>query len=196
MDLRSELPLKISGYLELYSCPDGKDPLNTRNCSPILAKKNLIVNSAKESIVNLLAGVPGYRPTYITIGNGGDYDQVSKTDTGLMSPAMNTDTSVRRLIYRLPIVTQEILSDSSWRYVAIAEPESFTANDIDEFAVETGTHTLISHVITEESGPGARATKYAKSHLEYLIVKWTFTLSLDTSSSVQQPTIIDTITVL
>jgi hypothetical protein len=156
---------------------------------------NLIVDSANTILAELLRrNFTDYMPFYITVGDGGDLEQEAKVDTGgRVGPAL-TDTEVRSVIAKLPIV--QVTSPgsaspspglspspsnptSTWTYIAIARPHEALTTSLNELGVETLNGTLFSHYITPVDDTG-RATKYVKSSLEYLVVKWTFSLELIT----------------
>jgi len=148
---------------------------------PILDAKNLVVNSALTVLVQLMRGnTNDYVPAYITIGNGGDLNQTSKLHMGIRVPAAITDTYVRMPVARIPIVlTEDATTTNSWYYVAVARPHEALAPVINELGVETRNGTLVSHYITDsDPSLGGRATRYVKTALEYLIIRWKYELAL------------------
>jgi len=146
---------------------------------PLLEAKNLVVGNALHVLVQLLRGnTEDYTPAYITIGSGGDLDQVFRLDQGARVPASIADTYIRRPEARIPIVvTEDGDKPNVWHYVAVARPHEALTPVINELGVETRNGTLISHYISEEDSTG-RATRYVKTSLEYLIIKWRYELTL------------------
>lgn len=147
--------------------------------TPLLEAKNLVVGNALHALVQLLRGnTEDYTPAYITIGSGGDLDQLFRLDQGARVPASISDTYVRRPEARIPIIlTEDGDKPNVWHYVAVARPHEALTPVINELGVETRNGTLISHYISEEDTTG-RATRYIKTSLEYLIIKWRYELTL------------------
>ena len=147
--------------------------------TPVFEGKNMVVAGAQGVVAALLRGdVDNKLPSYISIGSGGDLDQDTRIDTGSRVGPAVTDTSLRRTGYRIPIVTTEDgASAVNWKYVAVARPHEALSPVLNEFGVETEDGTLISHYVTA-AAPDGRATQYCKTSLEYLVIKWEFTLNL------------------
>lgn len=139
---------------------------------------NLVVNDAQKVISGLMRRDSGYEPKWVVVGDGGDYEQVSKVDSGARVAPDVSDTEVRSVIDKIPIVAVDSMDDATWVYTAIAGKLQAVSPAINEFAIEAANGTLISHFITAPEGVGLRAKKYAKSGAEYLVVKWTMTLTL------------------
>lgn len=147
--------------------------------TPVFEGKNMVVAGAQGVVAALLRGdVDNKLPSYISIGSGGDLDQDTRIDTGSRVAPKVTDTGLRRTSYRIPIVTTEDgASDVNWKFVAVARPHEALSPVLNEFGVETEDGTLISHYVTA-AAPDGRATQYCKTSLEYLVIKWEFTLNL------------------
>lgn len=150
----------------------------------ILNKSNLVVAGAQQAIIGLLKGQSDlFTPSFITLGSGGDYEQESSTDTGSRVGPLYTDTSLRIVESRIPILyADDGDTPTSWKYVAVARPHEALTAGFNELGVETENGTLISHFITE-ADETTRAVKYTKTSLEYLIVEWTYSLLLATPTS-------------
>ena len=157
--------------------------------TPVFEGKNMVVAGAQGVVAALLRGdVENKLPSYISIGSGGDLDQDTRLDTGARVGPAVTDTSLRRTSYRIPIVTTEDgVSAVNWKYVAVARPHEALSPVLNEFGVETEDGTLISHYVTAAAADG-RATQYCKTSLEYLVIKWEFTLNLVANGIVVEST--------
>jgi hypothetical protein len=199
-------PKVLNGRVEIFSAIDAK---LVHNCGVlcsahqhglhITAKihegQNLIVASANTIMAQLLQrNFTDYMPFYITMGDGGDLEQVAKSDTGGRVAPETTDTEIRSVIAKLPIVQVTSPASTSpspspspspdnptsmWTYVAIARPHEALTTSLNELGVETLNGTLFSHYITPVDDTG-RATKYVKSSLEYLVIRWSFSLEMIT----------------
>jgi len=143
---------------------------------------NLVVNSAETVLVGLMRrDIAAYIPQNVVIGTGGDLEQVSKLDSGARVAPAATDTEVRQVIARLPIVQvvyDEAADPNTFTYVAIAKPSEATTGSLNELGLESANQTLISHYVTEPAAGETRAKKFPKSTLEYLVVRWSLTLTL------------------
>lgn len=139
---------------------------------------NLVVTSAQSIIVGLLKrDFANFTPHYITIGDGGDLEQVAKIDSGARVAPADTDTEVRRVITKLPIVQVENTSETSWTYVAVASKGEAVTPALNELGLEAANGTLMSHYVTPSNGDG-RATTYPKVSGEFLVIRWTLEFTL------------------
>jgi len=183
MKFKDKLGLGLTGHITVYTVPADCDPLSTDHSTVLIDGKNLIVDSAKTVILGLLARDFGaYAPYYIGIGDGGDIDPESGFDTGARVPPAATDIKIRSSIAKRPIVQADRTisgNTSSVTYGAVARPAQAITSSLNELTVETINNTLVSHYV-EIPAPGeVRAKKHIKSSLEYLIVRWTFTIELN-----------------
>ncbi len=172
----------LSGRLEVWSVPAKQEPDLKSLGEPAWKADNLVVNSAADVVVGLLRGkVEDFLPSYICVGVGGDLNQLSGLDTGLRVGPEITDTSMRSAVARIPIATTEdgALSNE-WSYVAVARPHEAISPLLNEFGVESSNGTLISHYVSPADSTG-RSTRYCKTSLEYLVVRWTYTFTIATS---------------
>lgn len=183
----SDLGLSLNGRLAVWSvsADTPMDEVLANLGTPIMEVDNLVVSTAVDAIVRLLRGqTKDYLPSFISIGSGGDLDQVTLLDTGARVGPNLADSYMRATTTRIPILTTEDGEESNeWSYVAVARPHEALSPIINELAVETGNGTLISHYITD-ADPSGRATRYCKTSLEYLIIRWTYSLSLSISGSI------------
>lgn len=186
----SESDITLKGSFEMWAVPADvpyDDVLNNLG-TPILAADNLVVSSAINVLVQLLRGkYEEYLPSFISIGSGGDLSQSTKLDTGARVGAAVTDTSMRATTARIPIVTtQDGENGNRWYYIAVARPHEAISPIINELGVETRNGTLISHYITAPDAAGL-ATKYTKTSLEYLVIRWRYELSLLINATIDVP---------
>lgn len=170
----------LRGSLEVWSAATKPDLKNLG--LPDWSAKNLVVNSAVDVVVGLLRGkVEEFLPSYITVGSGGDLDPTSGLDTGVRVGPAVTDTVVRKTVARIPITsTEDGAFSNAWSYVAVARPHEAISPLLNEFAVESADGTLISHFVSEADSSG-RSTRYCKTSLEYLVIKWSYTFTLANS---------------
>lgn len=181
-------PKTISGRVQLWSSPADKDWSFDKL---LFEGNNLVVADANTIMAQLLQrNFADYMPFYIVVGDGGDLEQAAKVDTGgRVAPAI-TDDEIRSVVARLPIIqvtSTPVTSPSPspspestttmWSYVAAGRPHEALSTSINELGVETLNGTLFSHFVTE-AGDDGRARKYVKTSLEWLIVRWTFSLEV------------------
>jgi hypothetical protein len=179
---QDSLKASLSGRLQVYSIPsDKKFPMECLG-DPVIDHENLVVNGASTVLSKLLQrSFSEYMPRFITLGSGGDLEQLSKVDSGSRVAPAVTDDSMREVIARLPIilVDPDETAENTWTYVAIARPVEALSAIINEFGVESENETLISHFVTATLPGESRSEKFSKSSLEYLVIRWTFTLNLN-----------------
>jgi hypothetical protein len=162
---------KLSGSVSI-------DTVSETEVVSLLKGDNLVVSSAQDVIVGLLKReFASFAPHYIVIGDGGDLEQVAKVDSGARVAADITDTEVRRVIARIPIVQVEATSSTSWTYVAVAGKNDAVTPVINELGLESFNNTLISHYITPVNDDG-RASTYPKVQGEFLVIRWTLEFNL------------------
>jgi len=184
MNIQTAIVGKLSGKVCVTTVPAdiAEDQVfaAAKIATPLFNRKNLIVNSAEDVIAGMFRrDYENYMPYYISIGSGGDLDQTTLLDTGeRVAPAL-TDTKIRSLVYRIPIIQANTVSATSWTYVAVARPYEALTTSLNELTLETLNGTLISHYV-EPALPGeVRAEKHVKSSLEYLVIQWTLTFNLN-----------------
>lgn len=154
------------------------ESVSEETAKKLLTGDNLVVADAQSVIVGLLKReFASYAPHYIVLGDGGDLEQVAKIDSGARVAPATTDTEMRRVITRLPIVQVESTSDTSWTYVAVAGKADAVTPALNELGLEASNNTLISHYITPSADSG-RATTYPKVAGEFLVIRWTLEFNL------------------
>lgn len=168
------------GRLRLYKGLNESDLLSYAS-EPVLDCPNLVVDSAQDMLLGLLKReFTDYAPAYIVLGAGGDLEQVSKQDFGARVAPAVTDTEVREVVARLPIIqiTPDDSDETTWDYIAIARPHEANTTSLNELGLETANNTLVSHVVMNAEAGELRAKKYVKTSLEYLVIRWTMTFTL------------------
>lgn len=182
MDVIDNASIRLSGRVEVARYAGPLHEASTDACLGGFSGDNLIVNTAENVLVGLMRrDVAAYLPQSVVIGSGGDLEQVSKLDSGARVAPASSDTEVRQVIARLPIVQVTYdagVDPNTFTYVAVAKPAEATTGSLNELGLEAANGTLISHYVTEVGDDGTRARKFAKSTLEYLVVRWSLTLSL------------------
>ena len=171
----------LQGKVALYTCENEEDLLAEVPGKLLFQDKNLVVSNAGLVIANLLKrDFENFMPFYITVGDGGDLEQVSKTDSGAKVQPALTDTAVRSVVGRIPIaqVTPDESDPYSWTYIGIAKPNQANTLSLNELGLEAFNKSLISHYVTQTASGSTRAQKYIKTPLEYLVVRWTLTFTL------------------
>ena len=180
---------QIRGIPALYSVPAHLDPEDPTNWIPLRQSRNIICIGMHDCVHNLLLrNFEDWQPTTVVLGYGGDYDQPADPDTtppanqGSRQAPVFTDTYVRKVLYRAPIVQvkpDELVSERRTHYISIVRPDDSITDTgdpekphIDEFGLEAANGTLLAHFVTPEDPDSGLAEKYAKSSLEWLVIDW------------------------
>lgn len=185
--LREKTSAVIAGYPSIYAVPLGLNPMNPEHRRLVHAGQNIICVGMYDAALNyLLRNFEDWQATSIVLGFGGDYNQPDDpddvADQGSRQPAAHTDTYVRKVLYRAPIVqvTESPLAEERrMHYIAIVRPdEALTdvgdpdAPFINEFGLEAYNGTLLAHYVTPADPDTNRAEQYAKSDVEWLVIDW------------------------
>ena len=169
----------LSGHIKVFTAPAGVDPLTTDQLETLIDHKNLVVASAEEVMIGLLSrDFTNYAPYYVCIGDGGDIDPETGFDAGERVPPATTDVAIRSLILRIPIIQTDV-TDNTVTYTAIARPHQGLTASLNELTLETMNNTLISHYVEQSAPAEVRAKKHVKSSLEYLVIRWSLTFTLN-----------------
>lgn len=183
MNIQTAITGMLSGHVRVTAVPkaisESQVVATASALEPIFSRKNLIVDTAADVVAGMFRrDYENYMPYYISVGSGGDLDQTTLLDTGRRVAPAVTDTRIRSLVYRIPILQANTVSNTSWTYVAVARPHEALTTSLNELTLETLNGTLISHYV-EPAPPGeVRAEKHVKSSLEYLVIQWTLTFDL------------------
>jgi len=178
--LKEPISFGLHGQVELSVAPHRLDIDDALKVAKIIHKEdNLIVDTAEKVIARLMMrDTADYLPYYIHLGTGGDYAQEGKYDAEQRVAPATTDTEIRESLIKLPIVKVDRISDNQWTYIAIADPSQALTTSLNEMTLETFNGTLISHYVTLPEAGAVRSKRLVKTSLFYLIVRWTFTLTL------------------
>ena len=149
--------------------------------TPLFSGNNVVVENSKTILQNLLRGkIQDYLPSFISIGDGGDSTQAAGIDTGTRVAPDVADATMRSTVARIPIIQTIYVDSDTWEYVAVARPNEALASIINEFGVEAANGSLLAHFVTDPDATTGRATRYIKTSLEYLVIRWQFTLRTST----------------
>ena len=170
----------LNGRVELGLAPaDLSRDAVLEQCVINHAEDNLVVDSAETVIARLMMrDTADYLPYCIHLGTGGDLTQEGKYDAEARVAPATTDTEIRSSLIKLPIVKVDRLSENQWTYIAIAEPSQALTTSLNEMTLETFNGTLISHYVTLPEAGQVRSKRLVKTSLFYLVIRWTFTLTL------------------
>ena len=180
MRTSSNFPATVVGRPSIYSVPVGVDPSDANNWQEIHAGVNTICVGMYDSMHNMLMrNFDDWQPTTITTGFGGDWDQAATANQGSRQPPAFTDAAVRKPIYRAPIVQVVPGLDRRLCYIAIVRPEDgntdiadATKPYINELGLLANNGTRLAHYVTPIATGQVYATRYAKSQVEWLVIKW------------------------
>ena len=178
--LKEPLSINLHGEVSLSTAPaDIPRESVLEKTTLIHADNNLVVDTAETVLSRLMMrDTADYLPYYIHLGTGGDLTQEGKYDADMRIAPASTDTEIRASLIKLPIIRVDKLSENQWTYVAIAEPFQALTTSLNEMTLETFNGTLISHYVTLPEAGQVRSKRLVKTSLFYLVIRWTFTLTL------------------
>ena len=135
--------------------------------------KNHISDSAVDIILGLLArDVDNKVVSTISVGTGGDINPATGLDTGARFAPEDTEDTMRQSIFDAPVAHVETDSiNKRIIYTAVLKTEEGNSDSINELGLLSEDGTMLSHFITPAGG-GGRATKYEKTDLLYMVVRW------------------------
>lgn len=180
MMAQSKLTSVILGRPSIYSVPACVDPTDTNNWKLLHQGQNTICTGMYQAMTNLLMrNFDDWQPTTVVTGFGGDWDQAATANQGSRQPPAFTDILVRKPIFYAPIVQVTPTTANRFYYVAIIRPDdgNTDAGDptrpyINELGLLAHNGTLLAHYVTPVTGSGSTATQYAKSNIEWLVIRW------------------------
>lgn len=180
MTPQSKIESSITGRPSLFSASSCVDPLDTNNWTLIHEGKNTICSGMYQSVTNLLMrNFDDWQPTTIVTGYGGDWDQAVTANQGSRQPPDFTDTIVRKPLFYAPIVQVLPSAPGRFYYVAIIRPADGTTDLLDparpyinELGLLAHNGTLLAHYVTPLAAGGSIATRYSKSNVAWLIIRW------------------------
>lgn len=135
--------------------------------------KNHISDSAIDILLGLLArDLDDKIVSTISVGTGGDINPATGLDTGARFAPLDTEEEMRQPIFDAPIAHVETDSiNKRVTYTAVLKTEEGNSDSINELGLLSEDGTMLSHFITPVGG-GGRATKYEKTDLLYMVVRW------------------------
>jgi hypothetical protein len=135
--------------------------------------KNHISDSAVDILLGLLGrDMDNKIVSTISIGTGGDVNPTTGLDTGARFAPEDGETEMRQPIFNAPIAHVETDSiNKRITYTAVLKTEEGNSDSINELGLLSEDGTMMSHFITPVGG-GGRATKYEKTDLLYMVVRW------------------------
>lgn len=135
--------------------------------------KNHISDSAIDILLGLLArDLDNKVVSTISVGTGGDINPATGLDTGARFAPLDTEEAMRQPIFDAPIAHVEKDSiNKRITYTTVLKTEEGNSDSINELGLLSEDGTMLSHFITLVGG-GGRATKYEKTDLLYMVVRW------------------------
>ena len=137
--------------------------------------RNHISDSAIDILLGLLArDLDAKVISTISVGTGGDLNPATGLDTGARFPPQDTEETMRRSIFDTPIAHVETDSiNKRIIYTSVLKTEEGNSDEINELGLLSEDGTMLSHFITPaDLGLGGRATRYEKTNLLYMVVRW------------------------
>jgi hypothetical protein len=111
--------------------------------------------------------------TTISVGTGGDLNPATGLDTGARYAPQDWESSMRQSIFDAPIAHVETDSITNRiTYTAVLKTEEGNSDSINELGLLSEDGTMLSHFITPADPGSGRATKYEKTDLLYMVVRW------------------------
>ncbi len=134
---------------------------------------NHISDSAIDILLGLLArDLDEKVVSTISVGTGGDINPATGLDTGARFAPLDTEETMRVPIFDAPIANVEKDTiNKRVTYTAVPKTEESNSDSINELGLLSEDGTMLSHFITPVGG-GGRATKYEKTDLLYMVVRW------------------------
>jgi len=143
---------------------------------PLYEEDNLFVNKGFEVIASLFAREFGTKGMgFIQLGTGGDAATVGGTPGASRVAPAESDEEIRLLLFEKAILNFSKPDDNTVRFETFLQSFEGNSTDINEFALVTQDKTMVSHVVTVETGPGGPATKIAKNAGQVAGLAWELT---------------------
>lgn len=109
----------------------------------------------------------------ISVGTGGDINPATGLDTGARFAPLDTEDAMRQSLLNAPISHVETDSiNKRITYTSVIKTEDGNSDSINEFGLLSEDGTMLSHFITPADPMSGRATKYVKTNLLYMVVRW------------------------
>jgi hypothetical protein len=145
--------------------------------SGLVVRHLVLKNHISDSAIDILLGLLGRDQddkivSTISVGTGGDINPATGLDTGARFPPEDDEDEMRVAIFDAPVAHVETDSvDKRITYTAVLKTEEGNSDSINEFGLLSEDGTMLSHFVTPAGG-GGRATKFEKTDLLYMVVRW------------------------
>jgi hypothetical protein len=143
---------------------------------------NALTELAEAIFASILALDTDAFPTTIKVGTGGNY-AVGGSDTGVRVAPSGEETDLRNTLASIPIGGSSVESGVV-RYDAVARPADFVGTGINEFGLFTRDGQMLAHVVMPAESEGGPAQESTKTGFEYMIVRWSLTPTITSTSQV------------
>lgn len=156
----------------------GEVVLEMRSQTGCLIQQLEMHNHISDDAIDILLGLLGRDQedkmvTVISVGTGGDLNPATGLDTGARVPPEDEEEEMRRAIFDAPIAHTEVDSiNKRITYTAVLKTEEGNSDTINELGLLSEDGTMLSHFVTPADLVSGRATKYEKTDLLYMVVRW------------------------
>lgn len=170
------MKLTVADKLSLDFAGEVSVELRTRTGTLIrqLYMKNHISDSAIDIMLGLLGRDLDEKViSTISIGTGGDINPATGLDTGARFAPLDTEEAMRHPIFEAPVAHVETDSiNKRITYTVVVKTENANSDSINELGLLSEDGTMFSHFVTPADPVSGRATKYEKTDLLYMVVRW------------------------
>ena len=155
----------------------GEVEVEFRSLGGLILEAFKLKNHISDSAIDILLGLLGREVdekavSIISVGTGGDINPATGLDTGARFAPLDTEDAMRQSIVNTPIAHVETDSiNKRITYTAVLKTEEGNSDAINELGLLSEDGTMLSHFITPADMSG-RATKYVKTDLLYMVVRW------------------------
>lgn len=155
----------------------GEVEVEFRSLGGLILEAFKLKNHISDSAIDILLGLLGREVdekavSIISVGTGGDINPATGLDTGARFAPLDTEDEMRQSIVNAPIAHVETDSiNKRITYTAVLKTEEGNSDAINELGLLSEDGTMLSHFITPADMSG-RATKYVKTDLLYMVVRW------------------------
>jgi len=162
----------------------GEVDLELRSPTGAVIQRLHMTNHISDSAIDILLGLlsrdlDNKVVSTISVGTGGDINPATGLDTGARFAPEDTEEAMRRSIFDSPI--SHVETDAINKrviYTTVVKTESGNSDSINELGLLSEDGTMLSHFITPPDPLSGRATKYVKTDLLYMVVRWRLIPSL------------------
>ncbi len=156
----------------------GEVTVDLRTLTGVVTRQLFMKNHISDSAIDILLGLLGRDLddkviSVIAIGTGGDINPATGLDTGARFAPLDTETELRQSIFGAPVAHVETDSiNKRITYTAVIKTENANSDSINELGLLSEDGTMFSHFVTPADPGSGRATKYEKTDLLYMVVRW------------------------